>query len=140
MARRPRSSAGGQVAGVIRLGRNKRDYRKGHGVRVQAWGARKLTSWVSTSFRLAYARQGNYGGRDKALNPAVVPTADPIRRAFQRLELGAGLNFVIPNGPLVGHRFAVELMRPAWQDLKGPQLETDWQVTAGWQLAFGGTK
>jgi len=131
-------SAGGQVGGAIRLGRNRKDYSKGDVAQVQVWGARRWSSWVSTSLRTSYQRMGNYGGSDKALNPAVVPTADPRKRAFQRFDIGIGANFIIPRGPLQGNRFAVEIVRPVWQDLAGPQLEVDWQITAGWQLSFGG--
>jgi hypothetical protein len=43
---------------------------------------------------------------------------------------------VVTKGPLHGHRFALELGRPVYQDLDGPQLENDWLLTVGWQLAF----
>ncbi len=131
-------SGGGQITGVIRLGRNSRDYRRGHAMTIQGWGARRLSRWVSTSFRAAFVREGNYGGSDGALNPNVVPTADPSLRWFRRVDLGLGLNFIVPKGPLAGHRLAVEAVRPVWQKVAGPQLETDWMITAGWQLAFGG--
>ncbi len=131
-------SGGAQIRGVIRLGRNHRDYRKGHAMTIQGWGARRLTRWVSTSFRAAFVRQGNYGGSDSALNPNVVATADPSLRWFRRVDLGLGLNFIVPSGPLAGHRLAVEAVRPVWQKVAGPQLETDWMITAGWQLAFAG--
>ncbi len=138
-AKTPNWSGGAQLMGVIRLGRNSRNYSKGDGIQVQGWIARRLTRWLSTSFRTAFVRQGNYDGRDKDLNPAVVPTADPRRRGFNRVELGVGLNFIVPSGVLAGNRFAVEFGYPAWQKLQGPQLESDWTITAGWQLAFGGT-
>ena len=131
-------SGGAQATGIIRLGRNKREYRRGHGLKLQAWGARELNRWVSASLRAAFVRHGNYRGDDDQLDPAIVPTADPSRRGFRRIDLGIGLNFVVPAGPLVGNRFAVEWVRPVWQRVQGPQLETDWKITAGWQLAFGG--
>ncbi len=131
-------SAGGQLSGVIRLSRNSRDYSKGQVVRAQAWGARRWFPWLSSSLRVAFERMGNYGGSDKDLNPAIVPTADPRKRGLMKLELGLGLNFIVTGGPLQGHRFAVEVARPVWQDLQGPQLESEWQLVAGWQLAFGG--
>ncbi len=127
---------GAQASGIIRLGRNSRDYRRGHGLQVQGWAAQRLTSWLSSSFRLGFVRFGNYGGSDGALNPNLVPTADTSRRAYRRLDLGVGLNFIIPKGALAGNRFAVEWVRPVWQETLGPQLETDWVITAGWQLAF----
>lgn len=131
-------SAGAQASGIIRLGRNHRDYRKGHGLQVQAWGARRVTNWLSSSIRVGFVRFGNYGGSDGALNPNLVPTADPSRRGFRRIDLGLGLNFIVPKGALQGNRFAVEWVRPVWQDMQGPQLESDWVLSAGWQLAFGG--
>ena len=133
-------SAGAQASGTIRLGRNHRDYRRGHGLQVQAWGARRIAPWLSTSLRASFLRFGNYAGDDDALNPALVPTADPSRRGFRRIDLGLGANFIIPSGPLAGNRFAVEVVRPVWQEVQGPQLESDWMITAGWQLAFGGAK
>jgi len=42
----------------------------------------------------------------------------------------------VTRGFLKGNRFAVEAGTPVWQNLRGPQLETDWNITAGWQLAF----
>ena len=130
-------STGGQVGGVIRLGRNSKDYSKGDVAQVQVWGARRWSAWLSSSLRASYQRMGNYGGSDEALKPDLAPTADPRKRAFPRFDLGVGLNFIIPRGPCQGNRFAVEVIRPVWQDLSGPQLEVDWQVVAGWQLAFG---
>jgi hypothetical protein len=66
----------------------------------------------------------------------MVPTADPDLRGGRRLELGAGINFSIARGPLHGHRLALVLLGPVWQNLDGPQLETDWRILAGWQYAF----
>ena len=47
------------------------------------------------------------------------------------------MNFlVVREGPLAGTRFAVEGGVPVYQNLDGPQLETDWVLTAGFQYAF----
>ena len=132
-------SGGAQASGAIRLGRNRRGYRRGHRIAAQAWGARRLTSWLSASLRAGYLRSGNYGGRDSRLNPRLISTADPGRRGFRRVDIGGGLNFIVPRGPLAGNRFAVELVRPVWQRVQGPQLETDWMITAGWEFAFRGS-
>jgi len=34
---------------------------------------------------------------------------------------------------LRGHRLALEVGRPVYQNLDGPQLEADWTATLGWQ-------
>jgi len=51
----------------------------------------------------------------------------------KRADLSLGLNVKVPG---TGHRFAIEVGKPVWQDLDGPQLETDMIITAGWQWAL----
>lgn len=131
-----RWSWGGQVSGVVRIGRNGHGYRLGDAFNTTWWGARQLQPWVSASLRLAYADWSDVHHDDSALNPLVVPTADPDLRGGRRLDGLVGLNFVVPRGPLRGHRFAVEAGWPLAQNLHGPQLEMDWQITGGWQWAF----
>ena len=46
------------------------------------------------------------------------------------------LTLVGQSGALTGRRLAVELSLPLLRDLNGPQMETDWSITAGWQYAF----
>ncbi len=129
-------SWGAQANGVIRVGRNSEDYRLGDGYQLTGWGARAITDWVSASLRLDWRDWGNITGADSSLNPRMVPTADPDLRAGRRLDIGVGLNFLVPKGVLAGNRFAVEAMFPTYQSLDGPQLEQDWMITAGWQYAF----
>ena len=47
-----------------------------------------------------------------------------------------GMNFEVAGDTLHGQRLALEFTRPLWQDLEGPQLETDWELVMGWQYAF----
>ena len=129
-------SWGAQATGVVRIGRNDQGYAFGNRWQVTGWVARKWLPWLSTSFRLAYDDWGNVRGEDDLLNPRLVPTADPDLRAGRRLNALIGVNFLVTRGFLKGNRFAVEAGTPVWQNLRGPQLETDWNITAGWQLAF----
>lgn len=128
-------SWGGQFLYTYRLGRNSKGYRWGNQWDATTWVQRGWLPWLSTSLRLAYQDRGNIHGRDKGL-ALIVPTAYPDLRGGERLDLLAGANFVVTGGPLTGHRFALEFGRFLYQHLDGPQLETDWQLTAGWQLAF----
>jgi len=129
-------SFGAQGTGVLRTGRNDNGYRLGHAYELTSWLARPLASWLSASVRLDWNQIFDIEGDDDRLNPRVVPTADPDLRAGRRLDVLLGLNFVVPKGPLVGHRLAVEFGLPVYQSLDGPQLETDWRLTVGWQYAF----
>ncbi len=55
-----------------------------------------------------------------------------------RADLLFGANLLAPRelGLLAGHRLAVEGGLPVYQRLDGPQLETDWLLTVGWQKSF----
>lgn len=131
-------SWGSQISGVIRLGENDRDYTLGDQFDATAWGAWDWFNWISTSYRLDWSSWGNIDGADKALNPAVVPTADPNLRGGDRLDMLFGLNFYVSEGPVLvkGQRIAVEFGFPVYQDLDGPQLESDWVLWLGWQYSF----
>ncbi len=129
-------SWGAQGSGIIRLGENSRDYRLGHRLDLTGWGARRWNDSFSTSLRLKGSTIGDYDGADDRLNPALIPTADPDRRGGQRLDLGLGVNFLGQQGFIKGHRIGLELGLPIYQSLDGPQLQSDWMLTVGWQKAF----
>jgi hypothetical protein len=131
-----RASWGAQLKGTFRLGENDRGYRLGHRGLGTAWAAWRFNDWVSVSGRGELTAWGDVDGADAALNPMMVPTADPALRGGRRADFGLGLNFEVAEGALHGQRLAVELVVPAWQDLNGPQLETDWSLVVGWQYAF----
>ena len=65
-----------------------------------------------------------------------IHTADPNLRGGQRLDLSVGVNWQARSEALRGHRLALEWGVPVLQDLDGPQLETDWILTLGWQKSF----
>ncbi len=76
-------------------------------------------------------------GHDEAYgNPMMVPTVREELRGGRRIDVPLGLNFYFPDGPLKGHRIAAEWNVPLYQNLNGPQLETDWVLTIGWQKSF----
>lgn len=129
-------SWGAQANTVLRLGENDRGYTVGNRYQLTAWTARKLNENFSLSLRLDGETWEDYDGADSALNPMVIPTADPDLRGGTRLDLGLGLNVYLPEGFLPGGRLATEFEFPIYQSLDGPQLETDWQLTVGIQSAF----
>jgi hypothetical protein len=124
-------SWGAQAMGVIRLDDNSRNYSLSDKYTVTGWGAWKANNWLSTSLRLVWSTWGNIDGADAALNPNLVPTADPNRRGGDRLDVAVGFNLKVG-----GHRIALEASLPVHQDLDGPQLETDYTLTVGWQYAW----
>lgn len=127
---------GSQILGTYRVGRNREGYRLGHRLLATSWTELELSPWLSGSLRVAFEGWKNVVGDDGDLAAALVPTADPDRRAGRRVDVAVGVNLMLQHGPLRGHRLALELARPVYQSLDGPQLETDWIATLGWQLAF----
>jgi hypothetical protein len=131
-----RWSWGAQGLATIRLGENDRDYRLGHRGLGTGWLATRVNNWVSVSGRVHGTAWGNVHGADPALDPMMVPTANPSLRGGKRVDLGLGLNLKVAGQTLHGQRLAVEFIKPLWQDLEGPQLEDDWELVMGWQYAF----
>ena len=129
-------SWGAQVLTVLPLYKNEDGYRSSFEGVATAWGAIRWLDWLSTSIRISGTVRTNLEGADSDLNPALVPTADPDRRGLRRLDALLGVNFYLPYGDLRGHRLALEAGLPFFQDVDGPQLETDFVMTAGWQWAF----
>lgn len=130
-------SWGAQALATLRLGTNSRGYCLGNRGELSVWGAHRWNDSVSSSLRLHGQTWGNISRADPGLNPRMVPTADPSIQAGSRVDLLLGLNLYAPEGSsLSGHRLAIEDGVPIYQSLTGPQLETDWILTGGWQFSF----
>lgn len=128
-------SYGAQYMARIHLGTNDEGYSWGDKHELTAWVAYQWAPWISTSLRIKGTTQDEIDGRDTQIG-APVQTADPDNYGGERIDLFGGVNFIVPEGPLKGHRFALEAGAPIYQDLNGPQMETDFQITFGWQKAF----
>jgi len=129
-------SWGGQALGTVYLDENAHDYKVGDSVDLTGWIAVPVLPWMSLSARAIGRVWGNYDGADPKLNANAVPTADPNRRGGEGIDLAPGINLLLPLGPLGNHRISAEAMLPVYRSLDGPQLESDWGVMVGWQLAF----
>ncbi len=130
-------SWGLQGMGRLRTGNNKRGYRRGHGATVTGWFALRPWQVLGLSVRTEWRQWGNYSGHDSAYaNPMMAPTIRAELRGGRRLDLPVGVSVDIQDGILAGHRLAVEWHVPVYQSLHGPQLASDWMLTAGWQKAF----
>lgn len=129
-------SWGTQGTGVVRLGRNSEGYSLGDRLALTVWGQRKLTDCLSTSLRVNGQVWEKIDGDDSDLTPTMVPTADPANSGGKRIDLLFGVSFHPGEGWAKGHRLAIEFGVPIYQSLDGPQLETDWLLTAGWQYVW----
>ncbi|MEO1252550.1 MAG: transporter [Pseudomonadota bacterium] len=128
-------SIGGQASGVIRLERNDAGYALGDVYEATAWVAYEPEPWISVSGRLRGATAGQIEGADPLI-AAPVQTADPLNQGGEQIEALVGVNLAGQRGLIKGHRLAVEVGLPLYRDLNGPQLETDFTLTIGWQKSF----
>lgn len=128
-------SWGAQFLANIRLDSNSQGYRLGNEYSLTTWGAYRWSDWISTSLRVVGTTWDDIHGNDKGLViPAgAVPTADPGLRGGDRVDILAGINIYLQDGLLKGHRLALEVGGPVYQDLHGPQLGNDWMLIVGWQ-------
>ena len=130
---------GVQAAAVLRLGENDNDYTLGNRFRLTGWLGKSWTAAIISSVRMDAEWWGNIDGADSnlpAMAPMMVPTADPDLRGGRRYDVLLGTSIAPVEGALRGHRFGIEFGMPVYQNLDGPQLETDWTATLGWQLAL----
>ncbi len=129
-------SWGAQYSAELRLeDENDEGYAWGDKHAVTAWGAYEWAPWISTSARLMAHTQDAIDGIDPQI-VAPVQTANPDNYGGEVVELGLGVNLIGVRGPLTDHRLAIEATAPLYRDLNGPQMETDWTITIGWQKAF----
>ncbi len=127
-------SWGAQWRSIFRIEDNSQNWSRGDEHNLTAWFSHLWSPNVSTSIRLAGYDRGNISGQDPLI-VAPVQTADPNRQGATRLDLGLGFN-LLGTGSLAGHRLAFEFNFPLYQDLDGPQLESEWMLTSGYQYSF----
>jgi hypothetical protein len=135
-------SWGSQVLATVRLGENDNDYALGDEFGLNGWVARAWTDWLGTSVRIEGKYWGDIEGADpdiaavNMMGVKIVPTADPGLRSGRRIDLLLGIDLAGKDEALKNGRLAVEGGFPIYQYLDGPQLETDWLLTAGLQWMF----
>lgn len=126
------TSWGAQLQTMLRVGDNSDGYTLGDTAMFTSWVARRFREDLSGSLRVAYNHWQSIDGQDDALDPALNPANDPGAQGGDRVDILAGVNYTRPGG----HVFSAELGSPLFQDLNGPQLETDVIYSLSWQISF----
>ena len=124
-------SWGGQWLSTIRTDTNDEGYTLGDEHRINGWYSRSFASNFSWSTRLEYFDRAKIQGMDSNIM-GPVQTADPDNYGAKIISIGLGLNFAMGNG----HRIGLEYLVPIHQDLEGPQLKLENQMTLGYQFSF----
>ncbi len=135
-------SYGAQANAIIRLeSENDNGYRLGNVFGATTWAGYNLSEWIGLNTGLNYTYTSKLKGSQDDVgtmgpNGKSVTTAYESNTGGERLDAIFGINLYVPTGSLKGQRIAIDLRLPLWQDLNGYQLETDYALTLGWQMAF----
>lgn len=134
----PSWSFGVQTMNYIRMGKNDHGYRQGNKYTATTWVARNITDFASVSFRLEGQAWDDVSGQDASLPVIAIVGADPDLQSGQRVMAHVGVNLLAGKntGVLSGQRLSAEFGMPLYEYASGPQPETDYQLTLGWQWAF----
>ncbi|MGL4395456.1 MAG: transporter [Hyphomicrobium sp.] len=135
--RADRWSWGAQLAGVIRMeSENDEGYALGDAVQATAWSSYRLNDWFSASVRLLHTYQGQIDGHYDGAHGHSAPPDLQYNYGGRFWDVGFGVNMVVPDGALKGHRLSVEWLQPIRDDVNGFQQERDGTFYANWSKAF----
>ena len=140
-------SWGGQLFGKIRTGKNSRGYRLGDMLILSAWLRARPFSWFEPSVKLSTQFWGRIDGGDGALRvpdvfPFPAPVTNPNFFGGTKVSIFAGARLSWPAGLLKDTFIArllsrqsieIEVGRPVYQFLNGPQPEEDLSVSLSWE-------
>lgn len=130
-------SWGAQAKGRIHLDDNNQGFSYGDRIETTGWASRLLSNWASVSLRLsASSWSGIDGDTDLSvnrMNPNMSLPANPDNHGGSSIDAAIGLNLLHPHN---GFRVAVELSKPLYQHLRGPQLAEDWSLILGAQFVW----
>jgi len=124
---------GGQATYTYRTGENDNDYTLGDQLEITAWGTYSVKPNFTLSSRINILDWGKIDGRDPRINPVLSPTSDPDATGGTRVDLLFGMSGHVNTR----HMLSVEIGVPVYQDLNGPQLETDILYGVGYQYIYG---
>jgi hypothetical protein len=103
------------------LDENDNDYTWGNIFEATGLGQYAVNKNLSLSGRMTFINEQEIDGQDSDINPMMAPTSDPDAYGGTSVELMAGANVMFGRQHLLGF----EIGAPIYQDLNGPQLETD---------------
>ena len=126
-------SFGAQTSAKVFLDDNDEGYSLGNKFEFTTWAAAPINEQFSVSIRSTFSDWGNIDGEDNDLLSLPVPTADPNLRGGSKLDLSLGLNFFESGTKTSG---GLEIGKTIWQDLDGPQLGSDYWITAGIRFSW----
>ena len=129
---------GAQLTGKLRVGDNDRNYTLGNRLAISSWVKFKTISWVEPSVKFAYKYWGKIDGADTEIQ---VPGAFPFPAAVTNPDLFGGKQadlFLGAKFPILsaGQYISVEISKPVYQDLNGPQSKEVYGFSTSFNFTF----
>ena len=120
---------GGQASYTYHIGENDNDYTVGDILELNGWGKYSVNKGLTLTSRLEILDWDKIDGQDPLINPMMSPAGDPNATGGTRADLLFGISGHFAEY----HMISVEVGAPIFQDLNGPQLETDLIYSIGYQ-------
>jgi hypothetical protein len=121
----------------VRLDENSNSYNFGSIFNIVGWAAIKLSDNFSYSTSLSNFKTQKNNGLDADLNPMVAPLSNTENSGRNQINVGLGLNFLVPKGDFKNLRLASEIRIPVVQKVNGIQMKNTIMSTFGVQYSFG---
>lgn len=130
-------SWGGQLCLTRRLqDDNDSGFALGDNYKVQAWGAARVTDWMSFSLRVAYNNQDAISGQYTETFRTTSSMDNPANYGGEFLDVAIGVNTVFTTGNAKGLRLGLEWVSRVQEDYNGYQLGMDDGLVASVSYAF----
>lgn len=130
-------SWGGQILETVRLeDSGESGFSRANALETSIWGTWKAATSFSISGRLKYSREGSLNGHYNGSHNHAAPPHFQTNYGGDVLEAILGINYLVTDGMLKGHRIALEVGMPIYQNLNGVGMNRKEMVTLGWQLAL----
>ena len=130
-------SWGAQSMYKFRLGKNSEKYAFGNRFDIVGWGAIKVSDYFSFSTSLSYFETQKIDGMDADLNPMIMPLFNTANSGRSQMDVGLGMNLLMPKGSLKNLRLAAEVKIPTYQKVNRIQMKNNLMATFGVQYTIG---
>ena len=111
-------------------------WRPGNAWEANGWAAYRFNRFISVSSGLRAQAWSQFEGFDADLDQFRDPGEVPTSFAGERVDIPLGVNVLMPEGALAGHRLGIEFLFNAHEDIEGPWLGADDGFQITWTKIF----
>ncbi len=120
-----------------RISKNDMEYALGNQFIMTSWLGYKTSEHLNFTLRASFEDHGSISGSNPEMNPMMMPLFNTENSGQRRVNLYAGTNWLINDGPFKGTRIGIEGGQTVYQNVDGIQMNQGFQFTTGIQFVFG---